>query len=341
MTPQLTDRTELRNALARRVPGVTEENFDDLSLDIFRYQFIYNPVYHEYCQLLRKDLHNVQALTDIPYLPIALFKSHDIHTNDWKPEVVFESSTTTGQIPSRHAVRDLDFYRENCRRGFASITGSSVSEYVWLALLPSYIERPTSSLIMMVSDFIDAGKPGSAFVTAQNAAETLEFADRGHLPVAFISVSFALLDLAETIKMNLKKTTIIETGGMKGRRTEPMRQELHDKVSIAFGVSHVYSEYGMTELLSQAWSTGQGVFRAAPSLKILIRDMSDPLSPVEVNSRGAINFIDLANLDTCAFIATDDVGTLHADGTFEVLGRFDASELRGCNLMVEQGKMMK
>jgi hypothetical protein len=341
MMPTLTnDGNEVRNALATRVLNVTEENFDELSLDIFRYQFTYNRIYHEYCRLLGKDLHNVRASADIPFLPIALFKSHDIHTNDWKPEVVFESSATTSQIPSRHAIRDLGFYRQNCRRGFAAVKGRPVTEYVWLALLPSYIERPNSSLIMMVSDFISAGKPGSCFVTMQNVTETLDRTDQGYAPVAFVSVSFALLDLAESSSMSLKNTTIIETGGMKGRRAEPTRRELHERICISFDVSDVHSEYGMTELFSQAWSTGEGIFKSAPSLKILLRDLSDPLSLAEVNSRGAINCIDLANLDTCAFIATEDVGLLYPDGTFEILGRFDASELRGCNLLVND-EMMK
>ena len=332
------DDNEIRNALSERILRVTEGSFDELALDIFRYQFTYNPIYQEFCRLLNIDVRKVQEPNEIPFLPIALFKNRDISTNEWKPEVVFESSTTTGQQPSRHAVRDLTFYRKISRRGFASVTGHAITDFLWLALLPSYVDRPVSSLISMVSYFISEGKPGSRFISMDDAGEILRRADRGLFPVAFISVSFALLDLAEMMKIPLHHTTIIETGGMKGRRSELTRQELHERICIDFDVSTVYSEYGMTELLSQGWSTGEGIFHPSPSLRILIRDLSDPMNLLKEHSRGAINCIDLANLDTCAFIATDDVGMLHENGGFEVLGRFDASELRGCNLMVDQGR---
>lgn len=323
-----------RQALLARVREVSDDRFDELSLDIFRYQFACNPVYQKYALLFGKDAHNVSDPKDIPFLPITLFKTHDIISNVWEPEVVFESSATTGQTRSRHAVRDVAFYAANCRRGFLHTTGRSVSDFIWVALLPSYQERSNSSLIWMISDFISLGQPESAFVTALEVEDVLRRTDLGTIPIAFISVSFALLDFAERVKIPLKNSLIIETGGMKGRRTEPTRQELHLEIMRAFGVPEIYSEYGMTELLSQAWSTGNGVFTPSPTLRVSIRDMSDPLSIIGVNARGAINCIDLANVDSCAFIATDDIGISYADNTFEVLGRFDASELRGCNLMM-------
>lgn len=334
MPPVNTQTIPGREVLLARVQEVSDEAFDELSLDIFRYQFAFNPVYQKYASWLGKDAHNVADPKDIPFLPISLFKTHHITSNVWEPQVVYESSATTGQARSRHAIRDADFYIANCHRGFLHVTGRPVSDFIWIALLPSYQERPNSSLIWMVKDFIANGKPGSCFVSADQVEDILLQADSGAYPVAFISVSFALLDLAESVSMSLKNTWIIETGGMKGRRTEPTRQELHQEIMNAFGVSRVYSEYGMTELLSQAWSRGQGVFVSSPTLRVITRDMADPLSIIGANTRGAINCMDLANLDSCAFIATDDIGICYNDGTFEVLGRFDASELRGCNLMV-------
>jgi hypothetical protein len=326
--------TTLRNDLVNRILRVTEDSFDELSMAIFRFQFTHNLLYREYCKLLGKDTGNVSVPEEAPFLPISFFKTHDIHTNAWNPRVVFTSSGTSGQTRSRHLIRDLRFYHENCIRGFASVFGHAVSEYVWLALLPSQVDRPDSSLISMVSAFIEAGKPGSRFITRDEFQETALQADLGSYPVVCISLSFTLLDLTESLHMQLSNTVLIETGGMKGRRSEPTRKALHRAIQHSFGVPAVCSEYGMTELLSQAWSKGEGIFRPAPGLRILIRDFADPLTLLPHGSRGGINCIDLANLDTCAFIATDDVGIVHPDGSFEALGRFDASEWRGCNLMV-------
>lgn len=328
------DTREIRDFLAKRVLNVTPQDFDLLALDIFRYQFAYNSIYQKYCSLLEKDVRNVLDVRDIPFLPITLFKSQDIYTNVWKPQVVFESSTTTGQIPSRHAIRDLDLYKKITRLGFTHVFKRDIPDYVWLALLPSYAERAFSSLVHMASSFVSEGKPGSQFVTMNNVRDILQQADQGENPVAMISVSFALLDLAEKYQLQLTNTMLIETGGMKGRRVEPTREELHEIITSRFGVSVVCSEYGMTELMSQAWSRGKGIFYPAPTLRVLIRDLDDPFSIITYKTRGGINCIDLANLDTCAFIATDDIGIKNDDGSFEVLGRFDTSELRGCNLMV-------
>lgn len=327
----------VRDRLLERVLTVTEESFDALALDIFRYQSKENPVYRDYCTLLGKDLQYVHTVDDIPFLPISLYKTHDIRTNAWEPEVLFESSSTTGQITSKHAVRDLTFYHRNTVRGFESVIGCKVDEFRWLALLPSYVERPNSSLVSMASHFISIGKPGSRFITLAEAPASLSEADVGPDPVALITVGFALLDLASSAQLDLKNTTIFETGGMKGRRTEPTRDALHAAARNALGVRSVSSEYGMTELLSQAWTRADGLFYVAPTLQIRIRDLADPLSILGPGARGGINCIDLANLDTCAFIATDDLGIVYNSGAFEPLGRIDASELRGCSLMYQEG----
>lgn len=326
---------DTRDQLIEWVLNITESGFDEVALDIFRYQFAHNQVYQQYCLLLHKDPRNVLDAADIPFLPIGLFRTHDIHTNAWHPQVVFESSTTTGQIPAKHAIRDLSFYHRIAGAGFRKVTGYDVSEFQWLALLPSYEERPHSSLIHMVREFIKEGKPGSRFISAEEAATALTEADSSGHSVALIGVSFALLDLIESQNFHLRNTIVIETGGMKGRKEEITRTDLHAKLKSGFHVDKVYSEYGMTELLSQAWSSGEGIFRSAPTLRIDIRDIYDPLQLVSAEVRGGINCIDLANVDTCSFIATDDLGLRYADGSFEVLGRFDASELRGCNLMID------
>jgi hypothetical protein len=324
--------TELRDSLAARVLTVTEELFDVLALDIFAYQVTDNPVYQEYCRLMGKDTGNVRHPSEIPFLPISLFKTRDIHTNVWQPQIVFESSTTTGQIPSRHAVRDLSHYHQVAIRGFGSVMNAQVQDFKWIALLPSYTDRPNSSLVDMVSYFVKIGRPGSRFIQTNEVSDILN-GKWPEDPIALISVSFALLDLAEQGPLPRRDIMIIETGGMKGRHMEPTRGELHATIQSAFGIDQVCSEYGMTELLSQGWSTERGIFQCGPTLRMYTREVSDPTTLQPPGTRGPLNCIDLANLDTCAFIATDDVGVVHPDGTFEVYGRLDASELRGCNLM--------
>jgi hypothetical protein len=325
--------TALRDSLAARVLTVSEADFDMLALDIFEYQVRHNPIYREYCRLMSKDTANVRHVTDIPFLPISLFKNHDIHTNVWEPQIVFESSTTTGGVPGRHAVRDLEFYHAVAARGFRNCTGEDIADFRWIALLPSYVERPTASLVHMVSRFIKMGRSGSRFADSSGVQDALTTDSNDH-PVALISVSFALLDLAEQSPLPLRNVMVIETGGMKGRRIEPTRDELHSALKQAFGVDRIASEYGMTELLSQAWSPGGGIFKCSPTLRVYTREISDPTTIQPPGVRGPINCIDLANLDTCAFIATDDMGIVYPDGSFEVFGRLDASELRGCNLML-------
>jgi hypothetical protein len=339
MKPQSTTPVTdtIRDDLALRVLAVTPHSFDDLALDIFRYQFSHNPFYHQYCVLLNKDIRNVREVTDIPFLPVSTFRHHDIRTNVWEPAMVFRSSTTASQIAARHAVRDITFYHTIAAMGFATAMHRDISAYLWLALLPNYHDRPDSSLIAMVDHFISQGKAGGQYIDLRNAAAILTALDGSSAtPVACIGVSFALLDLADRIPLHLHNTIIIETGGMKGRRIEPPRSELHSRLCERFDIRYVCSEYGMTEMLSQAWSLGEGIFIPGPSLRIYTRDLSDPLSIQAPGMRGAINCIDLANVDTCAFLATDDVGYCHPDGRFEILGRLDTSELRGCNLMASE-----
>jgi hypothetical protein len=311
-----------------------------LALDIFRYQITQNRVYREYCTLLGREPSAVTTVKDIPFLPVSLFKTHDIRSNVWEPDVVFESSATTRQTPGKHAVRNLDFYHANTVRGFESVTHNPVSRFRWLALLPSYTDRPASSLVSMASHFMRQGKPGSAFIAAPEALAKLKEADAGTDPVVLLTVGFALFDLAPVADLSLQNTMIIETGGMKGRRTEPTRMALHQAVRHRFGIPRVMSEYGMTELLSQAWTRDDGLFYCAPTLRVIIRDLTDPLSLLNTGERGGVNCIDLANLDTCAFIATDDLGIVYQGGGFEPLGRIDKSELRGCSLMFSRPEQM-
>jgi hypothetical protein len=275
----------------------------------------------------------VQHASNIPHLPIALFKHNLIKTNAFEPEIVFESSTTTGQIPSQHAVRSLELYRKVSVRGFETAFGTHVSSLRWYGLLPSYLERPNASLVYMVEDFIHKGGGGFFISDYEKLNKELAKCESEGIPAVLIGVSFALLEFADQMSTGLRSTIVIETGGMKGRRRELTRAELHDELKSGLGTDKIYSEYGMTELLSQAWSDGSEKFRTAPTLKIGIREISDPMAKAQTGVRGAINVMDLANIDSCAFIATDDSGVRYDDGAFEVLGRLDGSEQRGCNLM--------
>ena len=320
----------LREQLEERVRTVDKDVFDELAMDIFAYQSTQNPVYAEFCQLLGRSTGNVHFPEEIPFLPISLFKTHVLTTNAGSAEIVFESSATTGQVPGRHLVRDLAAYHRNARRGFHAVVGRPVSDFRWIALLPSYVERPNSSLVSMVSDFIAYGRSGSTFAGLDQIADITNSSDD---PTILITVSFALYDLVNAGIRHSDQLIVLETGGMKGRRTEATRAELHALMQTSLKLPVVWSEYGMTELLSQAWSTGEGIFRSSPTLRLYTREVADPTALQRAGSRGPLNCIDLANLDSCSFIATDDVGVVFPDGSFEVHGRLDASELRGCNLM--------
>jgi len=314
----------------------TEDEFNNLALKIFKHQFENNPVYRSFCDLLYKHPSDVRSINEIPFLPIQFFKSHDVLSNINTVEKTFSSSGTTGSITSKHHVTDLNIYKESFTKGFECFYGS-IEDYVILALLPSYLEREGSSLIYMVEDFIKTSKhPESGFYlnNLSELNETLTALDKKGKKILLIGVSFALLDLVESYQFQLKNTVIMETGGMKGRRKELVRDELHTILKQGFGVNTIHSEYGMTELLSQAYSKGNGIFECPKWMKILTRDTEDALTILPQQQNGGINVIDLANINSCSFIATQDLGKVHHDGTFEIIGRFDNSDIRGCNLMV-------
>ncbi len=323
--------------LRKKIRAVRADNFESLALEVFHHQFRYNPLYRAYVQLLHIDAEKVQKLSEIPFLPIQFFKTHTIQTGDWKPELFF-SSSGTGKAPtnSRHAVRSVDWYLEMTENIFQTFYGQ-LEDFCVLALLPAYLERQGSSLVLMAQHFIDRSQhPRSGFFL-YNYPELLEVVRECQATkTAFLllGVSFALWELSEQFPENLNNGIIMETGGMKGRRKEITREELHRILQDAFQVSAIHSEYGMTELFSQAYSEGNGLFHPAPTMRILTRELTDPLCQQRAGKTGAINIIDLANLDTISFIATDDVGRVYEDGSFEVLGRMDSSDIRGCNLLL-------
>lgn len=309
--------------------------FELLSLETFGRQYLENSNYRSFCKLLGKDISNVKSLQDIPFLPVEFFKTHTIKTGNFNADLIFSSSGTTGQMTSKHHLPDRRIYEWNFRGIFESFYGQA-EKYCILALLPSYLEREGSSLVYMCQELINRSRhPHSGFYLNDRKAlaEKLRQLDSQGQNVLLIGVSFALLDLVNEYSFNLRHTTIMETGGMKGRKKEMIREELHTILKKGFGVRCIHSEYGMTELLSQAYSAGEGVFRTPPWMRVLIRDPEDPLSYLPMGRTGGINIIDLANQHSCAFLATKDLGKLHADGSFEVIGRFDHSDIRGCNLM--------
>ena len=313
-----------------------QKQFEKIALKTFRYQYENNLVYQEFCDLLHTNVQKVKTLQQIPFLPIQFFKSHTVVSNNEAPQAIFTSSGTTGMTTSQHLVTDVSLYEESYRRGFSQFYGN-IENYVVLALLPSYLEREGSSLIYMVEDLIQlSNQPESGFYLNNHdeLIEKLIELDSLGQNVILIGVTYALLDLIEKRKFQLQNTIIMETGGMKGKRKEMIREELHQQLCAGFGVASIHSEYGMTELLSQAYSLGEGIFECPSWMQILIRDTEDALSYVAEGKTGGINVIDLANRNSCAFIATQDLGKKYANGTFEVLGRFDNSDIRGCNLMV-------
>ncbi|WP_179315977.1 acyl transferase [Winogradskyella undariae] len=313
----------------------SDAEFETIALEVFKFQFQNNKVYRSFCDLLYKHPADVKKITDIPFLPIEFFKSREVVSSSEPIEKTFSSSGTTGSITSKHLVTDIKLYEESYLNAFKHFYGN-IEDYVVLALLPSYLERDGSSLIYMVNDLIEKSKqPESGFYlnNLEELAETLKTLEAKKQKTLLIGVSFALLDLVEQYQLNLKHTTIMETGGMKGRRKEIIRQELHQILQTGFGVSEIHSEYGMTELLSQAYSKGNGVFECPPWMKILTRDTEDALTIQTPNKTGGINVIDLANKNSCSFIATQDLGKTSDNEQFEIIGRFDNSDIRGCNLM--------
>ncbi len=315
----------------------SEAEFDTLALAVFDFQYKYNAFYRRYCSLIGKEFSSVKKISDIPFLPIQFFKNETIKTGDWTPEIVFSSSGTTGATTSQHGARALDFYKKIARQGFEQFYGK-IADYCVLGLLPSYLERSGSSLVAMVDDFIQLSKAEKSGFFLHNHAELAEIL-RGQRnaekPTLLIGVSFGLLDFIDNYAINFPNLIVMETGGMKGRRREMIRAELHDTLAKGFGVKKIHSEYGMTELFSQGYSKGNGIFEPISTMRVLSREINDPLSILPKNGKlGILNVIDLGNLDTCSFIATDDLGRVYADNSFEVLGRLDNSDMRGCNLLI-------
>ena len=314
----------------------TLSQFNNLALEIFNFQYDNNPIYQKFCSYLGKSRSNVNTVKDIPYLPIEFFKSKKVIAKNQKPQIVFESSGTTGQLVSKHYVSELSIYVKSYLKTFEHFYGN-IEDYCVLALLPSYMEREGSSLIYMVKDLIKkSGNPKSGFYLDNKVdlLKTLESLDQSAGKAILIGVSYALLNISEHYSLKLKNTIIMETGGMKGRRTELVRDELHNILKNSFGLDAIHSEYGMTELLSQAYSKANGIFNCPPWMSVSIRETEDPLTTESFGKVGGINIIDLANIYSCSFIATQDLGRIYKDGSFEVLGRFDHSDVRGCNLMV-------
>ncbi|WP_339839849.1 acyl transferase [uncultured Flavobacterium sp.] len=314
----------------------SKKEFEKIALKIFRFQFDNNLVYQEFCNLLNKNKENVKSLTEIPFLPIQFFKSHEVISSTEPIQATFTSSGTTAMQTSKHLVTDISLYEESYRNAFSEFYGN-IEDYCVLALLPSYLEREGSSLIHMVDDLIQSSNHEDSGFYLNNydelIAKLIELDNSGQ-NVLLIGVTYALLDLIELHKFQLKNTIIMETGGMKGKRKEMIREELHEILCQGFGVPVIHSEYGMTELLSQAYSLGNGIFECPNWMQILIRDTEDALSYVNEGKTGGINVIDLANINSCSFIATQDLGKKYPNHSFEVLGRFDNSDIRGCNLMV-------
>lgn len=314
----------------------SHKQFEKTALKTFRYQYENNLVYQEFCNHLKTDVQKVKSLQQIPFLPIQFFKSHKVVSNINPIESTFTSSGTTGMITSKHLVTDVSIYEESYQKAFSEFYGN-IEDYVILALLPSYLEREGSSLIHMVDDLIQrTNRPESGFYlhNHDDLIKNLIALDKSGQNVILIGVTYALLDLIEKHQFKLQNTIIMETGGMKGKRKEMIREELHQQLCDGFGVTAIHSEYGMTELLSQAYSLGEGIFECPAWMQILVRDTEDALSYINTGKTGGINVIDLANINSCSFIATQDLGKKYPNNSFEVLGRFDNSDIRGCNLMV-------
>lgn len=326
------------NGFRERLYGINANSFADIALGLFQYQAAHNPVYGRYLRALGVDVNAVTSVEDIPFLPIEFFKSHRLITGNWTPCGYFESSGTTGILSSRHFYPDDLFYPTHAIRNFELFFGD-VKQYHLFALLPSYLERKNSSLVTMMNHLIQQSKSPLSGFYLYNTEEMLrqirlaqKMQDR---KIMIWGVSFALLDLADAHSPDLSGSIIIETGGMKGRREEITREALHEQLMRSFGVDKIYSEYGMTELFSQAYTRGNMSFYPPPWMRVLIRDIYDPFNTLPEGKTGAINIIDLGNVHSIAFIETSDLGRRHADGSFEVLGRMDNSDIRGCNLMVE------
>ena len=317
-------------------------NFNELAIALFNYQHQKNTIYRKFCDSLHIDAAKIDSIKKIPFLPISFFKTYEVKTGEFETDTIFESSGTTQAVASKHFVKDIDLYRKSFTACFEKFYGAPQNKCI-LGLLPSYLERKNSSLVLMVDELIKvSGNPLSGFYLYDHEKlhSTIVHNELLKLPTLLIGVTYALLDFAEAYPMQLRHTIVMETGGMKGRREEMTRQEVHAVLQKQLDISLVHSEYGMTELLSQAYSKGDGIFHCPGWMKILLRDEDDPfhvITAADAENRsqtGLINVIDLANIYSCSFIATDDIGRLHANESFEVLGRADSSDVRGCSLML-------
>ena len=308
------------------------EQFNAMALEVFRFQAEHCDVYAEYLRLIGADPASITRIEDIPMLPIGLFKSHDIYSAATPPQIVFTSSATTGMSFSRHLVADTSIYERDFTEGFRLFYGD-IKQWSVYGLLPNYLERTGSSLVYMVDSLIRQAGSGGFYL--HNYEKLLSDMAADSRPKILIGVTYALLELAEKYALKLDNTVVMETGGMKGRRKEISKEELHGLLCSAFGVERIHSEYGMAELLSQGYSTGEGLFASPPWMRVIVRDINDPFTHLEEGRRGAIDIIDLGNIYSCSFIATEDVGIAYADNTFRIEGRITDADIRGCNLLVQ------
>lgn len=326
----------MQQSFVNNIFSVSDQNFRETAIEVFNFQYQNNAIYKKWCDLMNFQFPASNfKLTDFPFLPISFFKSHSVTATLFQPQQIFESSGTTNTINSKHLVKEIAVYRESFTKAFEMFYGD-IEDWCVIGLLPSYLERQNSSLVMMVDEMIKiSNQPLSGFYLYdfEKLQQTLMQLETRQQKTLLIGVTFGLLDFAEQFKMQLKNTIVMETGGMKGRRKELTRAEVHDYLKERLGVDAVHSEYGMTELLSQAYSVGNGRFACPPWMKVVVRNEEDPLQ-VSLSGKGVLNMIDLANMYSCSFIATEDVGVVYKDGSFEVWGRLDNSDIRGCSLLV-------
>ena len=320
---------------ADKIFNVDDKNFEQIAFEVFQFQYINNNIYKSYCDLLKKTPSNIGDISGIPFLPISFFKSHSVMCTK-KYDKVFHSSGTTNENLSKHYVSDIHIYEQSFLKNFIDNYGDP-KDYVILGLLPNYMENENSSLIYMVNNLIELSESNDSgfFIKEYDfIIEKMKSLARENKKIILIGVSYALLDLTESKNLNFENTIIIETGGMKGRRREMIKKELHETLKERTGLKKIHSEYGMTELLSQAYSKGDGIFSCPNWMRVFIRDINDPNFLYSNNKSGGINIIDLANINSCSFIATEDMGSLHKNGNFEIMGRIDHTDTRGCNLLV-------
>lgn len=324
----------MNNSIVNKVFQMEGVASNEYALRVFAFQYENNPVYRNFCDALKIRIPTVNSALSIPYLPISFFKTHALMATAFEPEMVFESSGTTQIVQSRHLVKNLSVYEHSFLKAF-ELFYAHPDRWCILGLLPSYLERSGSSLVYMVKKLMEISQhPNNGFYlhNFEDLHHTLQLLETNGQNTLLLGVTYALLDFSEQYPMQCYTTTIMETGGMKGRKEEKTREEVHRQLKNSFGINNIHSEYGMTELLSQAYSAGDGLFRTPPWLKVMVRDEDDPFQ-INEKGRGAINIIDLANVYSCSFIATDDVGEVYADGSFRILGRMDNSDIRGCSLL--------